>query len=38
MIDEPVVAAEIHVYNRIDIERWLKQRSTSSLANEPLEA
>ena len=37
-MDEPVVAAEGHVYNRIDIERWLKQHSTSPITNEPLEA
>ncbi len=32
-MDEPVVAAEGHVYNRIDIERWLKQHSTSPLTS-----
>jgi hypothetical protein len=37
LMDDPVVAADGHTYNREDIERWLKQHDTSPLTNEPLE-
>ncbi len=37
LMDDPVVAADGHTYNRADIERWLKQHETSPLTNEPLE-
>ncbi len=37
LMDDPVVAADGHTYNRDDIERWLKQHDTSPLTNEPLE-
>ena len=37
LMDDPVVAADGHTYNRFDIENWLKQHNTSPLMNEPLE-
>ena len=37
LMDDPVVAADGHTYNRFDIENWLKQHNTSPLTNEPLE-
>jgi hypothetical protein len=38
LMDDPVVAADGHTYNRTAIERWLKQHDTSPLTNEPLES
>jgi hypothetical protein len=37
LMDDPVVAADGHTYNRFDIENWLKHHNTSPLTNEPLE-
>lgn len=37
LMDDPVVAADGHTYNRTDIENWFKQHNTSPLTNEPLE-
>jgi DNA-binding beta-propeller fold protein YncE len=37
LMEDPVVAADGHTYNRFDIENWLKQHNTSPLTNEPLE-
>ena len=36
-MDDPVVAADGHTYNRTDIENWFKQHNTSPLTNEPLD-
>ncbi len=38
LMDDPVVAADGHTYNRVDIEKWLKKHDTSSLNHEPLES
>ena len=37
LMDDPVVAADGHTYNRADIEKWLKEHDTSPLNHEPLE-
>ncbi len=37
LMDDPVVAADGHTYNRFDIENWFKEHDTSPLTNEPLE-
>ena len=37
LMDDPVVAADGHTYNRVDIENWLKQHNTSPHTNEPFE-
>ena len=37
LMDDPVVAADGHTYNRVDIEKWLKEHDTSPLDHEPLE-
>ena len=37
LMDEIVVAADGHTYNRADIETWLKEHDTSPLNHEPLE-
>ena len=37
LMDDPVVAADGHTYNREHIELWLKQHNTSPLTNEQLE-
>jgi hypothetical protein len=36
-MDDPVVAADGHTYNRVDIENWLKQHNTSPHTNEELD-
>jgi hypothetical protein len=38
LMDDPVVAADGHTYNRVDIETWLKEHDTSPLTNESLES
>ncbi len=38
LMDDPVVAADGHTYNRVDIEKWLVQHDTSPLTNETLES
>jgi hypothetical protein len=38
LMDDPVVAADGHTYNRVDIENWLKEHDTSPLTHEPLES
>jgi hypothetical protein len=37
LMNDPVVAADGHTYNRHDIENWLKQHNTSPHTNEPFE-
>ncbi len=37
LMDDPVVAADGHTYNRVDIEKWLKEHDTSPLTHETLE-
>jgi hypothetical protein len=37
LMDDPVVAADGHTYNRAQIELWLTQHDTSPLTSEPLE-
>jgi hypothetical protein len=37
-MDDPVVAADGHTYNRANIEKWLEEHDTSPLTNEPLES
>ena len=37
LMDDPVVAADGHTYNREDIENWFKEHSTSPHTNEQLE-
>ena len=37
LMDDPVVAADGHTYNRVDIENWLKEHDTSPLTHETLE-
>ena len=37
LMDDPVVAADGHTYNRFDIENWFKEHDTSPLTSEPLE-
>ena len=37
LMDDPIVAADGHTYNRVDIEKWLKEHDTSPLDHEPLE-
>jgi hypothetical protein len=34
-MDEPIVAADGHTYNRVYIEKWLKEHDTSPLNHEP---
>jgi hypothetical protein len=34
LMDDPVVAADGHTYNRVDIENWLKHHNTSPHSNE----
>jgi DNA-binding beta-propeller fold protein YncE len=36
-MDDPVVAADGHTYNRTDIENWFKQHNTSPRTSEPLD-
>ena len=36
LMDGPIVAADGHTYNRVDIETWLKEHDTSPLNHEPL--
>jgi hypothetical protein len=38
LMDDPVVAADGHTYNRVEIEKWLKEHDTSPLTHEPLES
>ena len=38
LMDDPVVAADGHTYNRVDIENWFKEHDTSPLNHEPLES
>ena len=37
LMDEPIVAADGHTYNRVEIEKWLKEHDTSPLNHEPLD-
>ena len=37
LMDDPVVAADGHTYNRADIENWFKEHNTSPHTNEPFE-
>ncbi len=37
LMDDPIVAADGHTCNRVDIEKWLKEHDTSPLDHEPLE-
>ena len=37
-MDDPVVAADGHTYNRTDIENWFKQHNTSPRTNAPLDS
>ena len=37
LMDDPVVAADGHTYNRVDSETWLKEHDTSPLTHETLE-
>jgi len=37
LMDDPVVAADGHTYNREHMERWLKQHNTSPRTSEPLD-
>ena len=38
LMDDHVVAADGHTYNRADIEKWLEEHDTSPLNHEPLES
>jgi sugar lactone lactonase YvrE len=38
LMDDPVVAADGHTYNRVDIENWLKHHNTSPHTNEEFES
>ena len=38
LMDDPVVAADGHTYNRQDIENWLKEHNTLPHTNEPFES
>jgi hypothetical protein len=37
LMDDPVIAADGHTYNRVDIEKWFKQHNTSPLTNDPVD-